>query len=235
MSSSVHYESVRDGILRVTRHFTPEGLLDREVVERITYDEYLDASSRINMNAEPKGDWIQTYTGKRFYILDPRTEDVCIEDIAHSLSLQCRYLGHAKFHYSIAQHCVLLVAAAWRRGYSAEECFRLLMHDAGEAYYGDWPRPIKNSIPGIQEAMDAVDKVIQEKYNIPPDEDWLKTLDSNIVVDEKKALMAEKNGWVYIGKEPFGADIKKMEPEQAEVMFLTWASFLCRETGRRYQ
>lgn len=39
-------------------------------------------------------DWIQTYTGLRFYSMEPSHEDVCIEDIAHALSLICRFGGH---------------------------------------------------------------------------------------------------------------------------------------------
>lgn len=51
-----------------------------------------------------KGDWILTFTGRRFYPLDPRPEDVCLEDIAHALSLICRYNGHSRFFYSVAEH-----------------------------------------------------------------------------------------------------------------------------------
>lgn len=40
---------------------------------------------------ERKGVWIQTYTGRMFWPLDPRPEEIWIEDIAHALSLQCRF------------------------------------------------------------------------------------------------------------------------------------------------
>ncbi len=43
---------------------------------------------------ERYGDWIQTYTGKQFWPLDPRPEDVDIEDIANALSNLGRYAGH---------------------------------------------------------------------------------------------------------------------------------------------
>lgn len=47
---------------------------------------------------ERKGDWFLTYTGIHFYPMDPRPEEVCIEDIAHALALQCRFNGHCQFH-----------------------------------------------------------------------------------------------------------------------------------------
>lgn len=48
--------------------------------------------------------WIETYTGRKFYLLHPRPEDVDITDIAHALSNQCRYTGHTRMFYSIAEH-----------------------------------------------------------------------------------------------------------------------------------
>ncbi len=49
-----------------------------------------------------KGEWIQTYTGKQFWPLDPRPEDIDIEDIAHALALTCRFNGHCDYFYSVA-------------------------------------------------------------------------------------------------------------------------------------
>jgi len=55
-----------------------------------------------------KTDWIQTYTGKPFWILEPHADDIDIVDIAHALSMLCRYNGHTKRFYSVAEHCYLL-------------------------------------------------------------------------------------------------------------------------------
>jgi hypothetical protein len=52
------------------------------------------------------GNWIQTFTGRQYWPLDPREGDVYIEDIAHALSLQCRFTGHCRSFYSVAEHCV---------------------------------------------------------------------------------------------------------------------------------
>lgn len=54
------------------------------------------------------GDWFQTYTGAKFYPFDPRAEDIHLADIAHHLSLQCRFNGATDKFYSVAQHCVLV-------------------------------------------------------------------------------------------------------------------------------
>lgn len=87
---------------------------------------------------ERKGDWMQTYTGRKFWPLNPRAEEVYIEDIAHSLALSCRFNGHCKVFYSIAQHSVLVSQIV-----KPTQQLIALLHDSAEAYLGDIIRPIK--------------------------------------------------------------------------------------------
>lgn len=102
---------------------------------------------------ERKGDWIQTYTGKIFWPLDPRPEEVDIEDIAHALSFLCRFGGHTEKFYSVAEHSV-------RLSYIVPQKDRLwgLLHDASEAYLVDLPRPLK-----YHSAMGALYRGIEEQ------------------------------------------------------------------------
>jgi len=81
---------------------------------------------------------IVTYTGKVFDLLNPQPETVCIEDIAHALANLCRYTGHVREFYSVAQHCILM-ADANLPGDSLQK----LLHDAAEAYIGDMATPWK--------------------------------------------------------------------------------------------
>lgn len=84
------------------------------------------------------GDWMQTASGRRFYPLDPRPEEVHLEDIAAALSRLCRFGGHCRAFYSIAQHSVLVSLAC-----APEDALAGLLHDAAEAYVGDMIRPLK--------------------------------------------------------------------------------------------
>lgn len=86
--------------------------------------------------------FLQSFTGRKIYVTDPRPEDVCIEDIAHALSLICRFGGHALKHYSVAQHSVLVSSLCTK-----EHFFAALLHDASEAYVGDMVRPLKRQMP----------------------------------------------------------------------------------------
>ena len=82
---------------------------------------------------------LTTYTGKAFDLLNPKPEMVCIEDIAHSLAHQCRYTGHTREFYSVAQHCVLMAENPELPG----DPMAKLLHDADEAYIGDIAKPWK--------------------------------------------------------------------------------------------
>ena len=116
----------------------------------------------IDARIQSGGGWIQTFTGKAFPVLDPRPDDVVIDDIAHALSMLCRFTGHVRTFYSVAQHCVL-VAEVVRRFQPENRPLHLaaLLHDAAEAYIQDLPRPIKR-LNGIRAFYKPVEEVVEE-------------------------------------------------------------------------
>src|SRR5438093_1391342 len=110
-----------------------------------------------------RGDWMQTYSGAKFYPMHPRAEDVDPIDIAHSLSLLCRYNGHLDRFYSVGEHCVLMSQAV-----GPENALWALLHDATEAYVGDMVRPLKLQQPSFVEAEDRVMAAICERFGLDP-------------------------------------------------------------------
>lgn len=93
--------------------------------------------------SQRSGDWIQTFTGRRFWPLDPRPEEVEVEDIARALSRLCRFTGHTREFYSVAQHSCLVADFLDRKWRDKALAFEGLIHDAAEAYLGDISRPLK--------------------------------------------------------------------------------------------
>lgn len=90
---------------------------------------------------------IHTVKGKKFYMSHPEFD---IEEMAHALSMQCRFTGHVSKFYSVAEHCVM----ASRLVQLYPTVFKLpatpyeaLMHDAHEAYVSDIASPWKALIP----------------------------------------------------------------------------------------
>ena len=169
------------------------------------------------------GDWLQTWTGRKFYVLDPRPEDFDIRDVAHSLSNQCRYAGHVDKFYSIAEHCVLLHDHVLSEDKAL--AYNLLMHDGAEAYYLDIPRPIKNNMPGIKEAMAIVDSMYSRVFSLRDDlHGVVNEYDKRIVIDEKQQLMNHHGNveWHnYNNLDALGIEVKCWSPSDAKTEFLT--------------
>lgn len=165
-----------------------------------------------------RGDWMQTYTGRAFYPADPRPEDVDPIDIAHALSLTCRYGGHVRQMYSVAEHCVLMShavpprAAAWA-----------LLHDATEAYVGDVIRPIKAFMPEYRDMEYRLMGVIRERFGLSHAFPYaVREADNRILLDERAALMAEPpRPWAVEHLQPLGVDIRGWEPDEAEWRYRT--------------
>ncbi len=163
---------------------------------------------------EREGDWIATYTGRRFYPLDPRPGDIDIADIAHSLSLKCRFGGHCDRFYSVAEHSVLV--------YRHVGTLEALMHDAEEAYspFGDVPRPIKASIPWLKDISEPIERAIAERFNlIYPWPAEVKDADNRIIADERAAVMQAGEAWAGYDN-PLGVVISGWPMFWAEKIFL---------------
>lgn len=98
-------------------------------------------------------DWIYTAGGRKFWPLDPRPEEIFIEDIAKHLSATCRFLGACEPEYSVAEHSVRVMRCAELQasgsgmtpGQVCEVALWGLLHDAPEAYLCDLVRPMKAS------------------------------------------------------------------------------------------
>ncbi len=173
------------------------------------------------------GPFMQTYTGRRFWPTAPRTEDIDAVDIAHSLSLQCRYNGHVKRFYSVAEHCVLMSHVV-----SDENKLWALLHDATEAYVGDMVRPLKIQIPVFSEIEDRVMVCVAEKFGlstaIMPDE--VKDADNRIIVNEKAELLVNTDhNWGLEHLEPLVVEIIGWYPPAAEVKYIQRLEELLRK------
>lgn len=89
---------------------------------------------------------IRTYTGRLVDLLDVQVFDLSIEDTAHALSQACRWSAMTRWHYSIAQHSVLMFDLLAEHGVRCPRALRTtLLHDGPEALIGDMPTPLKHS------------------------------------------------------------------------------------------
>ena len=169
-----------------------------------------------------RGKWMQTYSGLAFWPLDPWGEEILIEDIAHSLSQQCRFAGHTRQFYSVAQHSVLVARAC-----PPEHAAWGLMHDASEAYLVDLPRPIKDgSLLGDEyKAVEAqLMCSICDRFGLSRAEPaCVKEIDNAVLMAEARDLLGVPPMAWDNKVEPLAMPIRPWAPEQAECEFLMLA------------
>lgn len=161
--------------------------------------------------------WIETYTGKKFYFLDPQDDQIDIKDIAHSLAFTCRYTGHSSRFYSVAEHSILV-------SYLAADPLAGLLHDASEAYITDIASPIKPHLANYKELEDMIMGRIAHTFGFayPLSED-IKDCDATQLKTEAKHLL--KSGGIpwahlYPTRRAHGIKPTCMGPEEAEKAFL---------------
>ncbi len=161
--------------------------------------------------------FIETFTGKQFYFLDPKEDQIDIRDIAHSLAFTCRYTGHSSRFYSVAEHSVLV-------SYLAASPLAGLLHDASEAYITDIASPIKPYLSNYKELEDMLMGKIAAKFGFdyPLDPD-IKDCDATQLKTEAKYLLRSRGQpWahLYPTRRPHGIKPMCLAPEGAEALFL---------------
>jgi len=187
-----------------------------------------------------QGDWILTFTGRAFWPLDARPDEIDSRDIAHALSMLCRFGGHTRRFYSVAEHCVLMSYAV-----APEYALAALLHDAAEAYMVDLPRPIKRNLPTYGIYEDSLLDCIARKYGLHHgpaggsgrDPEYVipkpvKEADNRILLDERAALLTSNIPWAsLIGLQPLGINIRAWTPQRAESEYANRLSELLNASG----
>jgi hypothetical protein len=163
-----------------------------------------------------KLDWMCTYTGLQYYPAAPRADEVCIEDIAHALSMLCRYTGHCREFYSVAEHSVLVSQVV-----PIEYALIGLLHDATEAYCNDINRPLKRSLPDYNRIEALNWAAIAEKFELPVDiPDEVHAADWAVLRTEAEDLMPKTTRQWGFQQPAADVVILALNPEWAKLLFL---------------
>jgi len=176
---------------------------------------------------------IVTYSGEVFDFNHPSRNVILIEDIAHSLALQCRYTGHTKKFYSIAEHSYRMSMA----NLPGDPMSRL-MHDSAEAYISDIAYPIKrNLLYGIDRIPisllehDIINAIAIGLGLFVIDLKSTKRGDRVMMATEVRDLMPKERHEMYSdyvgGESPLKEKIKPFSPKKAEKLFLKRYYELC--------
>lgn len=171
------------------------------------------------MTKPRNGAWIQTYTGRQFWPMDARPDEIDIEDIAHALSMLCRFNGHCERFYSVAEHAVHVSMVV-----EASDARWGLLHDAAEAYLSDLPKPIKRVLPEFDRWEERLMGAIAERFDLEPGviPQAVKQADLLLLATEKAALMRpEPAPWRDLPRPLTGFKIHAWSPAEAKQAFLS--------------
>lgn len=151
------------------------------------------------MNADTvgcRGGTITLAGGGYFDLENPTPEMVRIEDVAHALSMLCRWTGHCRFFFSVAQHSVLVAEAL-----PPELALAGLLHDAAEAYVGDVSRPLAALLPDLRRVKERVEAAVAARFGVPhPMPPEVKAADVRLLRTEQRDLTSG-SGDIWTGME----------------------------------
>jgi hypothetical protein len=129
-----------------------------------------------------------TFSGRTVDLERPDFAGFRIEDVARPLAYQCRFVGNTRAFYSVAQHSVLASRLA-PPGFA----YDALMHDAEEAFTGDWPTPWKVRIgrDAVRAAVAPLKDALARRFGLRrPEPKEVKLADQRALATELRDLLA---------------------------------------------
>lgn len=161
--------------------------------------------------------YIQTAGRNYVDLADPDPDQIDIEDIAHGLANICRWVGHTRQFYSVAEHSLLCCDCA-----DPEHALEALLHDAAEAYVGDVSTPLKAMLgPIYTDIEQRIDRVIRAKYGLPERETLVvRCIDKSVMTLELQDIMHVTTTCQNVPR-PRTGSVRYYPPEIAKRAFLS--------------
>lgn len=161
--------------------------------------------------------WTQTFTGRKIHPLNPDPSEIYIEDIAHALSMICRFNGHCTRFYSVAEHSVRVA-----RLVPPMDRLSALLHDASEAYLCDVARPIKPHLAGYAALESRMERAIATRFNAPyPWSAAIHKADAVMLATEANLIMREPPEPWGLQEQPIDAYAMGWSPDAADRAFMS--------------
>ena len=173
--------------------------------------------------------WIQTASGRRFDLANPCAADVDFDtDVPDALARIARFTGHINAGpYSVAQHSVHCCDVVYADTGCPVAASYALLHDAHEAYIGDWSTPLKQAIRHVaygkdidderivSHTLDCFETRVEEAIHTAAGLPWplsprnkmiVKDVDHRLLHAERKQLLDgaghPRHRWFYDGDKP---------------------------------
>lgn len=167
--------------------------------------------------------WNQTFSGLAFDLVKPDRSMVSIKDIAQSLANLCRFNGHCRRFYSVAEHS-LYVSRAVPRPYALQG----LLHDATEAYVGDMVAPLKSILVDFKEVESRVREAVCARFGLAVEMPW------EVQIADKRMLSTELEYLLLPPPRDWGTMLEACELHEIGLCHPNQMGLPPREAHRRF-
>lgn len=174
------------------------------------------------------GPTIRLLSGHYFDLQDPASARFTVNDVAHALAHLCRFTGHTRQFYSVAEHSVLASRIA-----PPEVALDVLLHDAAEAFIGDVSKPLKALLPDYREVAERVERAVCDRFGLAwPMPAAVKWVDLAMLQAERQWVLGCRDAWPGLeGVEP-GPPPEFWPPHTARRQFLARYRELSKEAAQ---
>lgn len=156
------------------------------------------SQSAHHMQMYPSGNFVD--------LLHPDPDDMLVGDMAHHMSMICRFNGGMRKFYSVAEHSVLVGDLLESMGCEEQAVLAGYLHDAPEAFTSDLITPTKHAVAELETELgmtssattsvfarltDRLDAAVARKFDISPSlfhSDEIKLADKWALFLEARAL-----------------------------------------------
>jgi len=167
--------------------------------------------------------YITTYSKVHFTPLEPKEEEILLDDIVHAQSLMTRANGHFPEFYSVAQHSIACGKEAAARKYSDRIVLACLLHDASEAYLSDITRPVKRELEGYKKMEKTLQNAIYRRF-----------LGNLLSEEEQQAVQSVDDTCLYYEFLHYmGEALEANPPKRCSEMVFETVPFACAEAELR--
>lgn len=168
------------------------------------------------------GDWFLSYSGKQLVAENPDPASIALVDIAHHLSMICRFGGACPVFYSVASHSMYVADLL-----PPELRIEGLLHDASEAYLGDMIKCVKRLCPDYANLEHVWELAIRDRFGLPtrptPEvKALIKQADIAALLAERRDIFGDTARYDEIAA-PGRYTCTPQAPVDAERLFLQYA------------
>lgn len=172
--------------------------------------------------------WMQTVSGRKIeYESGINIDDEIVRDLCHAVGNICRFTGHSRAFFSVAQHSVFVASLL-------PEEYQLwgLVHDLHEGIIGDVAAPLKILLPEYNRIERKIQRQVYDYFELYDDNppSWLEWADKAALVTEAALFVGDTSKW-QVQEKPMDVIMSAWEPHIASNVLYAYINIVRSDEG----